>query len=187
MRIWDASSHLPPQRLLSLLLSILLFTTTSLLGLASAKESSPKISSTVFDNSLHGLFYFKDSEVLLAYDRDVGILHRSTDAGEHWEAVKDIPKGKVAELWQHPYDHKKAYVLSGGHQHWYTHDRGESWTKFETAASPSPSRAPLSFHAGDSDKIIYIGVACRGFFDCDDVVSRLAALYTDSRSLGAVY
>lgn len=169
MRIWDAS-HLPRQRLFPLLFGLLLFT-TSLVDIASAKKSSPKISRTDFENPLHGLFYFKDSEVVLAYDSRVGELHRSIDAGEHWKAVKDIPRGRVAELWQHPYDRNKAYVLSGGHRHWYTHDRGETWTPFKTAATPSLSRPPLSFHAGDSDKIIYLGIACHGLFDCEEVVS----------------
>ena len=168
MRIWGVT-HFPPERLFSLLLTLLLWSATCS-GVTSAKKADPRISKTSFENRLHGLFYFKDSEIILAYDRDRGVLHRSTDAGEQWEAVEEIPEGKVADLWQHPYDGNKAYVLSSGHHHWYTNDQGITWKEFETAASPT-RRSPLSFHAKDSNKIIFHGDACQSFFECDEVVS----------------
>lgn len=168
MRIGDAS-HLPAARRFPLLLAILFAATSLLLDVTFARDAAgPRISRSAVD--LHGAFYFQDSETVLAYDRDAGVLYRSTDAGEHWDQVKSIPEGEVGDLWQHPYDPNRAYVLSPGHRHWYTKDQGQTWHEFETDASPGPWKAPLKFHASDSDKIIFQGDSCAGFFDCEEIV-----------------
>jgi photosystem II stability/assembly factor-like uncharacterized protein len=166
--MWNAS-RVPLPALFRLLLGLLCL--TSLIGGTLAKDSKPKISKTTFEHRLRGLFYFQNSNVVLGYDRRAGVLHRSADAGEHWTKVDSIPAGKVASLVQHPFDAKKAYVLSSGHHHWRSDDRGETWHEFISAASPSELRPTLSFHASDSNKIIFHAEACRNFFECDEVVS----------------
>lgn len=168
MKIRDRS-RLPLRWLLRLLFTVQL-STILLSALASARDAAPRISKTAFKHKLHGLFYFEDTDIILAFDQEARVVHRSTNAGEEWAAVDEIPEGEVADIWQHPYDKNRAYVLSAGHKHWYTNDQGETWHSFDTGASPSWSRLPLSFHAGDSDKIIFQGKACTSIFDCDEVV-----------------
>ncbi|KAI9846447.1 MAG: vacuolar protein sorting/targeting protein PEP1 [Thelocarpon superellum] len=141
---------------------------------AHAKESGPKISMTKIAHLPAGLFYFDDSDVILLQERLTGNVLRSSDAGENWIPVSGIPEGKARSIWQHPYDNQRAYVLSAGHEHWYTKDRGQSWDIFETAASPSPWREPLIFNAGDVDRIIFQAEACKSFFECEEV-----AMYSD--------
>lgn len=180
MRLWHASRIAspppPPPRLplLSLLVTLLAAAAFTRSAFASAKNAGPRITKTAFEHRFDGLSYFEGSDVVLAYDPKFGVVHRSTDAGEDWKTVEDIPKGQVAELRQNPFDRNKAYVLSTGHRHWRTDDRGETWHPFKTSASPSPRRSTLNFHAGDTDKVIFMAEECQNLlFDCDEV-----ALYT---------
>ncbi|SLM40665.1 signal sequence binding protein [Lasallia pustulata] len=129
---------------------------------AHAKDG-PRISSTSFDNPPSNLFYFEDTDILLMQDRDAGNVWRSEDAGETWERVKDVDDGEAWDLWKHPYDNKVAYVLGMETRHWVTEDQGKSWRTFETEATPTLFRPPLSFHAGDSSKVLMHGQACSGW------------------------
>jgi hypothetical protein len=160
----------PPIRLLILLLSSLLLLSFSP-SLTSAKKSEPTITKTKLDTQPGGLFYFDHSEVVLLYNHKDGNLLRSPNAGESWNKLDDIPDGKAAMIWLHPFDHQTAYVLTMGYKHFLTHDRGETWQSFETAASPSPWREALVFHGKDPKSIIYQGEVCANFFECDEVVS----------------
>ena len=152
--------------LVSLVLQLLFFC-----SLINARETSdPKISSFTLDHQVSNLFYFEDSDIVLIHDREDGKVLRSKDAGVQWERVDGIPKGAAWELWQHPYDPKVAYVLGGETQHWVTSDRGESWTEFTTEAPPSLFRSPpLSWHAKDSNKVLFHGQKCTGIFSCKEI------------------
>ncbi|KAL8783447.1 MAG: hypothetical protein Q9195_009389 [Heterodermia aff. obscurata] len=153
--------------LLSLVLRLLCF--CALLH-AREKKGDPEVSIHTLDHAVSNLFYFEDSDIVLIHDREAGKVLRSDDAGVNWAVVDDIPKGAAWELWQHPHDHKVAYVLGGEEQHWVTSDRGESWTKFKTEAPPSVFRSPpLSWHAKDSDKVLFHGQKCTGLFSCQEI------------------
>ena len=133
-----------------------------------AKKDSPRITKTKFDNPLSNLFYFDDTDTLLVQDREAGNIYRSADAGESWDLVDGVEKGQAWDLWQHPYNNKVAYILGVKHKHWVTKDRGESWKSFEVDAFPTRLRAPLSFHAKDSDKVLFHGRKCKGTWKCRD-------------------
>lgn len=152
--------------LLSLFLPLLCFGAL----IDAREEKGPKISTYPLENPVSNLFYFEDSDVVLIHDRQAGKIIRSADAGAKWKEVDSIPKGVAWDLWQHPYDHKVAYVLGGETKHWITHDRGETWTRFKTKAPPSLFRSPpLSWHAVDSDKVLFHGQKCRGIFSCQEI------------------
>lgn len=142
---------------------------------AHAKNDGPTITSKKFDQPLEGLFYFDDSDVILGRDNDAGDVWRSPDAGETWHKVEgDGQEGKAWDLWPHPWDKQRAYILGAASDHWITTDRGESWRKFNSKSSPDIFRAtPLSFHGRDAKKVIWNGETCSGFL-CEQ-----AAYYTD--------
>lgn len=142
-----------------LVLVILLF----LCSVLHAKKDSPRVTKTKFDNAPSNLFYFDDTDTLLVQDRDAGDVYRSTDGGESWDPVDGIEDGQAWDLWQHPYDNKVAYILGLKHTHWVTRDQGESWMRFELEATPTLFRPPLSFHAGDSNKVLLHGQNCKGW------------------------
>ncbi|KAL8873683.1 MAG: hypothetical protein Q9174_000888 [Haloplaca sp. 1 TL-2023] len=141
-----------------------------------AKKDKPEISSHRFDNAPSNFFYFDDSNIVLLHDRDGGVVYRSDNAGKEWETV-NIGKEKAWDLWRHPHDNKKAYIMGKGSTHWHTNDQGKTWKDFEIPnARPSLFRAPLAFHAKDSDKILIHGEVCRigGLIDCKETT-----FYTD--------
>lgn len=140
-------------------------------ALINAREKkSPEISITPIDHAVSNLFYFEDSDVVLIHDREAGKVLRSDNAGAEWAKVDGIPKGAAWQLWQHPYDHKVAYILGQETQHWVTSDRGKSWTEFKTQAPPSVFRSPpLSWHAQDGDKVLFHGQKCTGIFSCQEI------------------
>lgn len=137
---------------------------------AAAKKDKPEITVNPFDDVPQNLQYFEDSDVVVFQDYQKNVVFRSDDAGESWKQVKDIPDGKAWDLWMHPYDSKRAYVLTRESTHWATNDRGATWDEFFTDAQPSMFRKPLSFHASDPDKIIFHGQDCTGIF-CEEEVS----------------
>ena len=150
--------------LFSLLLQLLCFST-----LATARDKKPvEVTPTQLDNAPASLHYFEDSDVVLLHDRVSGIVHRSDDAGKRWHPIQDVEEGAALELWPHPYDRKVAYILGGRTMHWVTQDKGENWRSFETEASPSLFRTPFTFHAGDSDKVLYHGQKCKNVLDCTE-------------------
>ncbi|KKY25984.1 putative vacuolar protein sorting protein [Phaeomoniella chlamydospora] len=135
---------------------------------ASAKNDGPRISSKAFEHPLENIFYFDDSDVVLGHDRDTNSVWRSPDAGETWDIVQgDGQKGAAWDVWSHPWDNKKAYILGLEHKHWKTDDRGKTWTSFETEATPSLFREPFSFHGRDSERVIFHGQLCEGWI-CDE-------------------
>ena len=140
---------------------------------AQAQKDGPRITATKFDNALQNIFYFDGSNVVLAHDREAETVWRSADAGETWNQVDDDGQaGNVWDLWRHPFDDARAYILGMGRTHWMTTDQGETWRQFETEATTSLFRTPFSFHGDDPKKVIWHGQICHGF-DCDE-----AAYYT---------
>jgi photosystem II stability/assembly factor-like uncharacterized protein len=156
----------------TLLATSLLF--SALPASVQAKKDGPSISDKKFDQPLEGLFYFDDSDVVLGRDGEAGDVWRSPDAGETWKKVDgDGQAGKAWDLWPHPWDKHRAYLLGAGEEHWITTDRGETWRKFKSHSSPDIFRAtPLSFHGRDPKKVIWNGETCSGFL-CEQ-----AAYYT---------
>lgn len=137
---------------------------------ALAKKDEPKITFSEFRFVPYGLQYFDDSDVVMFEDRMEGLVYISDDAGEKWNTVSKVPKGKVLELQMHPFDKKKAYVITTEQTHWKTNDRGNTWKEFFTDSPASLFRQALSFHAGDTDRIIFNGMDCTGIF-CEELVS----------------
>ena len=141
---------------------------------AQAKKDGPRITATKFDNILQNIFYFDHSNVVLGHDREAETVWRSADAGETWKIVDDDGQAEnVWDLWRHPFDNTRAYILGMGRIHWMTADRGETWRRFETEATTALFRTPFSFHGHDPKKVIWHGQICHGF-ECDE-----AAYYTD--------
>jgi len=131
---------------------------------ATQAKDGPAITSTQFDNPLDNVFYFDDSNVILGHDKEAGTVWRSTDAGETWQKVDDDGQaGGAWDLWPHPYDHQRAYILGLGLDHWITDDQGETWRRFSSGSSLALFRlAPLSFHGRDPKKVIWNGEECSG-------------------------
>lgn len=153
---------------LSLCLSLL---SSLLSGVAAAKKDKPEISETTFSSIPSGLFYFDDSDVVMATDPRPGIVYRSIDAGKNWAAVKDITEGMVREILYHPFDNRVAVAVGLETEHWISRDRGESWTGFSTVFPAVMNRSPIAFHAGDSERMIFHVADCLlEIFDCTEKV-----------------
>ena len=147
-----------------------LLVTSTLIISALAKKESPTITPNKISHRPENVQYFDDSDVILFQDWVENTVYRSDNAGETWKVVKDIPFDEAWNMVLHPFDKKRAYVLTQESTHYKTDDRGETWEEFFTDASPSAWREPLSFHASDPDKIIFNGQDCMGIF-CDELVS----------------
>jgi len=148
----------------SLLLSSLLYTGSV------AKKDEPSIKTTEFDFIPWGLQYFDDSDTVLFEDRPNRQVYRSEDAGESWKPVSSAAKGNLLELQMHPFDNKRAYIITEDKTHWKTDDRGKTWEEFKSDSYASIFREALSFHAGDPDRIIFNAMDCTGIF-CEEIVS----------------
>jgi photosystem II stability/assembly factor-like uncharacterized protein len=151
-----------------LLLAALLCTSTAV-----AKKDKPSVKGTKFDFVPLRVQYFDDSDVILFEDGHDHAVWRSANAGEDWDKISSVPEGKALAVTMHPYDPKRAYIITTEKVHWKTEDRGEHWEEFSTAAVASMfarQAAQLSFHADDPDRIIFNGMDCSGIF-CDEVVS----------------
>ena len=131
---------------------------------ATADKKPFEIEETAFKSLPANIFYFDDSDTILVTDLEPGIVYRSTDAGVKWKAIRDIPEGQVGEVFPHPYDNKVAIAIGIDKTHWITKDQGDSWSDFKTEYPVARGR-PLSFHAGDADRIIITTLDCVGF-DC---------------------
>ncbi|KAF1996247.1 vacuolar protein sorting/targeting protein 10 [Amniculicola lignicola CBS 123094] len=123
----------------------------ALAPLVAAKKDGPLVKTTTFDQELVNLVWFDDSEVVLADEIETGAVYRSTDAGKKWEKLKDMVTVVVIK---NPYDKKVAVALGPNRQHQITYDQGETWDQFETKLPITGLNAPLSWHSGDSKKII---------------------------------
>ena len=160
----------------SLALLLLLFASSP--QPAYAKKDGPTISSTTFDNPLENVFYFDDSNVVIGYDGELGAVWRSTDAGETWKEVNDQDqRGSVLDVYRHPWDNQRAYLIGLDQEHWVTTDRGETWSSFSVDGNNLARfrSAPLSFHGRDPKRVIWnaeqcLGLACmeRAFYTDDD-------------------
>ena len=92
---------------------------------AHAQKDGPAITSNKFDYALDNLFYFDDSDVILGIDKETGNIWRSPDAGESWKQVEGQgQKNHAWDLWPHPYDSSRAYILGVGSDHLITTYRG---------------------------------------------------------------
>lgn len=147
----------------NLLLSTLLCTG------ALAKKDKPSVKSKKFDFFPQNVQYFDDSDVILFEDEAEHVVWRSDNAGEDWSKVSGVGEGKLLGVSMHPYDSKKAYIVTNEKTHWKTKDRGETWQEFFTDSSASVFRPPLTYHAGDPDRIIFNGMDCTGIF-CEEIV-----------------
>jgi Sortilin, neurotensin receptor 3, len=135
-----------------------------------AKNDAPRLTHTAFMNLPENPEYFDDSDVIMVQDWVEDAVYRTEDAGESWKNIDDFAEEAAWTMYMHPFDKKRAYVLTKGNTHWRTDDRGATWKKFFADAAPSAWRPqPLSFHAGDPDKIIFNGQDCMGIF-CEEVV-----------------
>ena len=125
------------------------------------KDGGPRITKTKFEAEPSNLQYFNDTDTILIQERELGHVWRSEDGGEEWEKLEDLKH--ASDVFMHPYDNQTAYVLTRKHKHWVTHDQGKKWTPFKTgSATPSDFRLPLSFHAGDSKKVLFNAQKCTG-------------------------
>jgi hypothetical protein len=135
-----------------------------------AKKDAPSITDWAVHNEPMNIEYFDDSDVILFQDWNENAVYRSENAGETWAKVEDIPYNDAWSMYMHPFDNKRAYVLTKDTTHYMTADRGKTWQSFFTDSSPSAWRLrPLSFHAGDPDKIIFNGQDCMGIY-CEELV-----------------
>jgi hypothetical protein len=148
----------------SLLLSGLLYGSS-----AAAKKDKPSVHLSNFSFWPNNVNYFDDSDVLLFENTNDRTVYRSEDAGVSWAKVPGAHEGKLVEIKMHPYDNKKAYIITTERSHFMTKDRGETWEEFYTDSQASLFREPLLFHAGDPDRIIFNGMDCTGLF-CDELV-----------------
>lgn len=146
----------------SLLFSTLLCTGTW------AKKEKPSVKSKQFDFLPRNVNYFEDSDVLLFEDNVHNDVYRSTDAGATWDKL-DEGKGKMLEISMHPFDKKRAYIITVEKTHYKTSDQGKTWEKFEADAQASIFTAALTYHAGDPDRIIFNAMDCTGIF-CSELV-----------------
>jgi photosystem II stability/assembly factor-like uncharacterized protein len=124
-------------------------------------KDAPVINKKAFESMPYDVKYFEDSDVILTLEES-GEFWRSDDAGANWHKPEDID-GRVIAYYMHPINKERAYAL-GIEEHWFTKDKGKSWTKFNTdRVAPTRWREPFVFHAGDPEKVIFTGEICKGF------------------------
>jgi photosystem II stability/assembly factor-like uncharacterized protein len=124
---------------------------------AFAASDGPDISEKKFPEAPVNLFYFDDSETVIVLDPVKGTVYRSTDSGEEWDPIKDIPEGNIDYIVPNPNDNQVAIALGKHRKHWITYDQGKSWRQFETKEHPTQdiSQDPVSFHADDNQRILF--------------------------------
>ncbi|KAJ9650750.1 vacuolar protein sorting/targeting protein PEP1 [Neophaeococcomyces mojaviensis] len=150
-----------------MILRNLLASTLAIFSLSStvlSKKDSPTITSTKFDNPLRNVFYFDDSNVILGHDDVTGDVYRSDDAGSTWSLVNDNDQsGESFDVYPHPWDNQRAYILGFGRTHWVTTNQGKSWRKWDSGgATLRLNGAPFSFHGRDPTRVIWNGQDCIG-------------------------
>ncbi|KAF7854714.1 hypothetical protein EAF04_010283 [Stromatinia cepivora] len=145
-----------------------LLTSTLLCTGAWGKKDAPGVSYAKLEHIPHNLQYFDDSDVLLYEDRVDAVVWRSADAGETWKKIDAVPAGKMLEISMHPYDPKRAYIITSERSHWATKDRGEHWEEFHTESQASIFRPALGYHGTDPDRILFNAMDCTGIF-CEEL------------------
>jgi photosystem II stability/assembly factor-like uncharacterized protein len=123
--------------------------------LASA-ANEPKVTAVEFAGTPEGVFFFEDSEVVLAIDRNKFTVFRTDNAGETWTAPEAIDHGKAIGLYMHPNNNQVAVVEGTEMTHWITEDQGKTWRAFE-APVPASQVEAFSFHYNDPKRILFHG------------------------------
>ncbi|EPS40884.1 hypothetical protein H072_5226 [Dactylellina haptotyla CBS 200.50] len=157
------------------LLGVTPTTTTVNAGKVSVKKTS-------FSTIPEEYFYFEDSPCILSFDPAHAVVYRSDDSGATWSAISE-GKGKAYDLYQHPFDNNKAYILTISDTHYKTEDRGKTWQEWNSIDIPSNRQAPLpamNFHSGKgkSDYIILLAQVCEDAFDFEIGDCQQKAYYT---------
>lgn len=148
----------------------LLYCFTSFLPYSHAKDSKPKIASSEFDVPLQPIYWFDDSDNLIAFDRNDRNVYVSKDAGANWSLVSsEGQENKAFSMWPHPHDKRKAYIVGTDGDHWVTSDRGLTWRKFTIESGLNRFHDAFAFHARDSKKVIFHGIRCESIFLCEEV------------------
>jgi hypothetical protein len=154
--------------------------------LVSAKKENPTITETKLDAPFDNIFYFEGSNVILAHSKDTLTVWRSANAGADWTKVNGQDQaGHAWDLWPHPFDNRRAYMLGSNEDHWMTTDQGKSWQKFQTLSAPSVFRAPLAFHGRDPKKVIWNGEKCVGGILCEESVAYTSNDFKDVTRMGS--
>ncbi|PPJ59650.1 hypothetical protein CBER1_01185 [Cercospora berteroae] len=162
------------------LLGLLLLSVLALLAVAKDK---PDVDEFNFHARPANLLYFEDSDVILATNPDTLVTFRSDDGGKRWKELDGVAAGEVMEVLKHPYDSHVAVVLGTKKTHWITHDRGEHWRAFTSPMHPTLSRAGISFHATDPDRMLFNAQKNAGFSREDLVYYTKDAFKTDMELL----
>ncbi|ORX42516.1 Oligoxyloglucan reducing end-specific cellobiohydrolase [Hesseltinella vesiculosa] len=137
-----------------------------LLGLFLATQSifsfaqQVTVTSTPFGHLPEKLFYFKGSDNILWLDSSSHTVFRSEDYGKQWAKVAGIKEGDAFFLYEHPFDHDKAYIIGKGKTHWKTEDQGVTWQSFESLTEPANGNQVLSFHAQRPGHVLFFGFQC---------------------------
>ncbi|KKA30129.1 hypothetical protein TD95_002003 [Thielaviopsis punctulata] len=133
-------------------------------NLVTAKDS-PSLHASSFSARPENINYFDGTSTLLFHNIEEKSIYRSTDGGDTWKKLDDVPAGKAYMLVMHEFDSSRAFVLSGDREHWKTTDKGQTWTKFDSGVLTSGlSSEVLHFHASDPDRIIFNGMKCQSIF-----------------------
>lgn len=141
-----------------------------------AKKDGPTVTIKKFDNELRNVFYIDDSNVILAHDELERNVWRSDDAGETWAIVNDAGQaGESLDVYAHPWDNQRAYILGTGTEHWITTNQGKTWRKWNSGHQKAKIRdgRPFSFHGRDPKKVLWNGEDCTigGIFEICSTLS----------------
>ena len=152
------------------------------LALGALAADGPEISEKKFPAPPVNLFYFDDSETVLVLDPEQNLIYRSTDAGEKWDEVDDIPKGNVEYILPNSHDSQVAIAVGSRKKHWITYDQGKSWRQFETLEHPTADlgKDPFSFHGTDNKRILFHAQEDCLIFDICVGKVRLCVIYIES-------
>lgn len=96
----------------------------------------------------------------MSLEDETNALWRSDDDGETWNVIDKVSGKNTLDVYPHPFDKKKAYILTIGQDHFVTSDQGKSWQTFSTEWPPSLQRNPLSHHATKPGYVLFTGMKC---------------------------
>ncbi|KAF9903168.1 vacuolar protein sorting/targeting protein PEP1 [Linnemannia zychae] len=170
----DATWHRPAtakansKRLLRIAAAVILASvlTPAIVNVAAA-PADPIVTEYQLDAAPQKLSYFEDSPVVLYRDRERNV-YRSPDEGKTWSRVRDVVAGQAAALIMHPFDRKRAYILTSSKKHFRTEDQGANWAPFDTELTPISEDHVLAFHATRADMILIAGTSCDDRGRCHD-------------------
>jgi photosystem II stability/assembly factor-like uncharacterized protein len=143
-------------RIFNALCSLLLVALSSPL----AQAADPAVTTVEFDGSPEGLFFFEDSEVVLAIDSHKYTVFVTDNSGQTWAPANGIDAGNAIGLYMHPKNNQVAIVEGTEMTHWITEDQGKTWRAFKAPTIASESQA-FSFHYNDAKRILF-----HSFDDC---------------------